>query len=215
MSQKQLSLMTLQPKFTMTFTVTMVLLLLVLKTFLIWSKTLYSQIHLKKQIFSQYTKKIPGKEKLQGCKHLTQLISEICRCCTCIHRWRGAFQSLRESKPTQSNETSTNVYYGFYYDYDIATLCIQINKCSGHALSKCQFGFGKWYSAQQFLLTITEKLRTSLVWNETCAVLWQIYLTLLIIYHVIMLNFMLMVPALRQWNCLTLIYATDVNVLIR
>ena len=170
---------------------------------------------MKKQIFGQYTKNIPGKGKLRGCKHLTQLISEICRCCTCIHRWRGAFQSLRESKPTQSNETSTNVYYGFYYDYDIATLCIQINKCSGHALSKCQFGFGKWYSAQQFLLTITEKLRTSLVWNETCAVLWQIYLKLLIIYHVIMLNFMLMVPALRQWNCLTLIYATDVNVLIR
>ena len=163
MSQKQLSLMTFQPKFTMTFTVTMVLLLLVLKTFLIWSKTLYSQIHLKKQIFSQYTKKIPGKEKLQGCKHLTQLISEICRCCTCIHGWRSAFESLRESKAAQSNDTSTNVYYGFYYDFDIATLYIQINKCSGHALSKYQFGFGKWYSAQQFLLTMTEKLKISLV----------------------------------------------------
>ena len=36
---------------------------MLLKTLIAWSKNLFSQIHLHKQIWSQYTKKIPGMKK--------------------------------------------------------------------------------------------------------------------------------------------------------
>ena len=42
-------------------------LLLLLKILITWSKTVFSQIHLNKQILKQYTKKIPGmKRKTTG-----------------------------------------------------------------------------------------------------------------------------------------------------
>ena len=42
-------------------------LLLLLKILITWSKTVFSQIHLNKQILRQYTKKIPGmKRKTTG-----------------------------------------------------------------------------------------------------------------------------------------------------
>ena len=42
-------------------------LLLLLKILITWSKTVFSQIHLNKQILRQYTKKIPGmKRKATG-----------------------------------------------------------------------------------------------------------------------------------------------------
>ena len=50
-------------------------------------------------------------------------------------------------------------------------LYTQMNKYFGTILSKCQFGFREAYSAQQCLLTMTEKWRASLDQNRTCAVL--------------------------------------------
>ena len=61
MSQKQLNQMTFKPtsqKKAMTY-----LLLLLLKTLITRSKTLFSQIHLNKQILSQFTNKIPGMKR--------------------------------------------------------------------------------------------------------------------------------------------------------
>ena len=42
-----------------------------------------------------------------------------------------------------------------------------MNKCFDPILSQCQFGFRKGYSAQQSLLTMTEKWRASLGQNGT------------------------------------------------
>ena len=46
-----------------------------------------------------------------------------------------------------------------------------MNKYIGPIFSKCQFRFGKGYSAQQCLLIMTEKWRASLDQNGTCAAL--------------------------------------------
>ena len=46
-----------------------------------------------------------------------------------------------------------------------------MNKYFGPILSKCQFGFGRGYSAQRCLLTITETWRASLDRNGISAVL--------------------------------------------
>ena len=50
-------------------------------------------------------------------------------------------------------------------------LYTHMNKYFDHILSKYQFGFRKGYSAQQYLLTMIEKWRASLVQNGTCAAL--------------------------------------------
>ena len=86
-----------------------------------------------------------------------------------------------------------------------------INKYFGPILSKCQFGFRKGYSAQKCFLIMIEKWRASLDQNGTCAALLpglskafdclphDLLIAKLTIFH--------------HLNCLTVIYATDANVL--
>ena len=75
----------------------------------------------------------------------------------------------------------------------------RMNKQFDPFLSKCQFGFGKGYSAQECLLIIIEKWKASLDQNGTCTALLT-DLKLLIAYHLLR-YYGCDLPSLKLLNC--------------